>query len=132
MRCGSLGAFGCSIKALPLLLLSSGSFIYIPASPPPTQDTDVRMRGAARPVSHAALRDGSGHGQESEVKAITSWVALPADLPTPPPCTAPLSVFSPQTLRFRSDPVRRQVLSALVELSAHAKLRGEKKKATLK
>lgn len=31
-------------------------------------------------VSHAALRAGAGHGCESEVKAITSWVAPLSDL----------------------------------------------------
>lgn len=38
---------------------------------------NVKRRQA---VSHAALRDDSGHGCESEVKAITSWVAPLSDL----------------------------------------------------
>lgn len=48
-----------------------------------------------RAVSHAALRDDSGHGCESEVKAITSWVAPLSDL-WPPSLHNTLSVFSPQ------------------------------------
>lgn len=44
-----------------------------------------------RAVSHAALRDDSGHGWESGVKAITSWVAPLSD-PWPSSHCA-LSVF---------------------------------------
>lgn len=43
-------------------------------------ETDMKNVKSCKAVSHTAIRDNSGRGWESEVKAIMSWVASLADL----------------------------------------------------
>lgn len=74
-------------------------------------------------VSHAALRDDSGHGWESEVKAITSWVAPLSDLWPSLHCA--LSVFSLRRFKLKLSRCY-QVYSSYVQ--AHAKLQQKKKR----
>ena len=65
-----------------------------------------------RAVSHAALRDDSGHGCESEVKAITSWVAPLSDL-WPLASQHSVCLFSATLPSWNRIPVWQQVLGSL-------------------